>query len=80
MSAVETSGMWTGCHLGGHPAGEADPQRHAHHGLDLLLEPLRGAGHQRAAVFVDQEDRRGVDVEDVPDAGEQLVQQLFSGR
>ena len=49
--------------------GDAHPLHH------LLLEALRGARHERAAVVLEQEDRRGVHVEDVDDSVEELVEE-----
>jgi hypothetical protein len=53
--------------------GHADPLAH------LVLESARGGGHQLAGRTVDQQHRRGVDVEDLADPLEQLVQQILNG-
>ena len=63
--------------LGGDPPGEAMPHRDPDPLLDLLLDPLRGAGAQHAAVVVEQQDRRRVRPQDVGDPLEQLVQQVL---
>jgi hypothetical protein len=66
--------------LRGDPAGEAAPDRDPHAGLDLLLEPLRRPRDQLLAGVVQQEERRGVGVEDVADPDEQLVEQAPEGK
>jgi hypothetical protein len=40
--------------------GEAASERDAYAALDLLLEPLGRAGHERGVVVLEQQDRRRV--------------------
>src|SRR6202030_2764526 len=49
--------------------GDPDPT------LDLLLDPLRGPRHQLLGVAVEEQDRRRVDAERLPHAGQELVEQ-----
>ena len=65
-----------GSALGGDPPGEAAPDRDPHAGLDLLLDALRGLGHEVAGDLVEEQERGGVGPEDRGDALEQLLQQL----
>ena len=51
--------------------GYADPL------ADLLLDAAGGRGDQRGPVGVQEEDRRGVDVEDVAQTVQQLVEQVL---
>ena len=52
------------------PHGDADAPFH------LLLDPLRGTGHELVASLVQQEDGRRVGVEDLAHPVEQLVQEI----
>jgi hypothetical protein len=58
--------------LRGHPSRESGAQRDPHALLDLLLDSLRGAGHQLAGVLVEQEHGDGVDAQRLADAFEQV--------
>ena len=58
-------------------AGEPAPDRDAHSALDLLLEALGGPRHERPVVVVEQQDGRGVRVEDRDHSRQQLVQEVF---
>ena len=62
--------------LGGDPPGEAAPDGDPHAVLDLLLDALRGLGHEVAGDLVEEQERCGVGPEDRGDAIEQLPQQL----
>ena len=66
--------------LGGDATGEALPDRNPHALLDLLLDALGGAGHQLASGRVVEEDRHGVDTQGLPDADQQLVQELLQAQ
>ena len=66
-----------GAALGGDAAREAAAEGDAHALFDFFLDALGGAGVQRVAL--EQEDRDGVDVQDVGDPLQQLLQQLFLG-
>jgi hypothetical protein len=61
--------------LGGDAAGEAAAERDLHALFDLLLDPLGRARVQPVAL--EQEDRDGVDLEDLRDPLEQLVEELL---
>ncbi len=63
--------------LGSDAAGEPAADRDADALLDLLLDPLRRAGVQHLGVVVlDEEERRGVAVEDLGDALEQRGEEV----
>ena len=62
---------------GGNAPREAPSDRYAHPPLDLLLEALGSPRDQRAAVVLEQEDRRGVHVDDLDHPAQQLRQQLL---
>lgn len=57
----------------GEPAADRDPQVPAY----LFLKALRGGGHQKLRVRVEQHDRRRVDSHQIPDPVQQLVEQVF---
>ena len=61
--------------LGRDPAGEALAERNPHAALDLLLDPLGGAGDELLRGDVEQQDRDGVDRERLLDADQELVEQ-----
>ena len=67
-----------GAAFGGDAAGEAAAERDAHALLDFFLDALGGAGVQ--GVAFEQQDRDGVDGEDVGDPLQQLLQQLLLGQ
>jgi hypothetical protein len=58
-------------------AGEPAPHRDADPAFDLLLEALGGPCHERPVVVVEQQDGRGVSVEDRDHAHQKLVQEFF---
>jgi hypothetical protein len=60
----------------GDPPGEAVANRQAEPPLDLLLEPFRGSGSERAPVFLDQQHGRGIRLENAGDPVEQLGEQV----
>jgi hypothetical protein len=63
---------------GCHPAGEPPADRKTKAPVDrLLLHPLGRRRGQRPAVVLDQEDRRGVNLEDLGDPAQQLREQLI---
>src|SRR5436305_1385266 len=62
--------------LGGDPAGEARPEWDPDALLDLLLDAERSACDELVGVLVEQEDRAGVCLEDVPDPLQESLQQL----
>jgi hypothetical protein len=64
----------------GHPAGEAAADRHPEPLPHLLLETLGRGRDELTGVHVQHQDRRGVDPEQVPDAFEELVEQLGDGQ
>ena len=66
--------------LGGDAAGEALADGDLHAALDLFLDALGGAGVQRRAAVVEQQDRGGVGAEDLGDAQQQLAEQLLLGQ
>jgi hypothetical protein len=61
---------------GRHPAREAPADRKAKVLLHLLLQSLGRPGGKRPAVVLDQENGRGVDLEDLGDPLEQLGEQV----
>ena len=52
--------------LGGDPTREAPAYRDADSLLDLFFDSERGAGDELVRLLVEQEDRAGVDFEDLP--------------
>jgi hypothetical protein len=64
--------------LRGDATGEAAAERDPHPLLDLLLDALGGARVQLVAL--EQQDRDGVDGQDVRDALQQLVEQVLLGQ
>ena len=62
---------------GGDPAGEAAPERDPNPLLDLLLDPVRGPRHELVRALVEQQDRGGVDAEDVDGTAQQLFEQVL---
>ena len=67
-----------GAALRGDAAGEAASERDADALLDLLLDALGGAREEQ--VVVQQQDRYGVDLEDLGDPAQQLLQELLLGQ
>ena len=57
-------------------AREAEAHRDARPALHGLLEPMRGARDELVGRLVEQKERRGVALERVADADEQLVEQV----
>ncbi len=80
MSAWSTSVICTGPRSAATRPAKPRPTGMRTPLLDLLLQPLRGPGGQRAAVLLQQQDRDGVHRQDVAHALEQLVQQLAQGK
>jgi hypothetical protein len=61
--------------LGGDPAGKAFADGDPEAGLDLFLEAPRGTGRKLIRFVIQQQDRRGVHVEDRDDPDKQRLQQ-----
>jgi hypothetical protein len=66
--------------VGCDPAREAAADRHADALLDLLLDPERSASHELVRLLVEQEDRAGVDFEDLPCPLEQRREQTVEAQ
>jgi len=62
---------------GGDRACEPTPHRDAHSLRDFLFDPARRRCHQLVRTGVQQEDRGGVDVQDLAHAVQELDKQLF---
>ena len=62
--------------LCGNAAREALPERDADSALDLFLEADGRAGNELVGLLVEQQDRRGVDLEDGTDLVQQLREQI----
>ena len=65
--------------LGGDAAREAAGERHLDALAYLLLQSSCGAREEDAAILVEQQHRRGVDVEGAADALEQLGEHVLQG-
>jgi hypothetical protein len=62
--------------LGGDPPGEASADRDPDALLDLFFDAERRSRDQLVRPFVEQEDRAGVDLEDLPGPLEQRREEL----
>ena len=63
--------------LCGHAACESAAERDPHAALDFLLDPDRGAGDELAPLFVEQEDRARVRLEQLGRSLEERAQELL---
>ena len=66
--------------LGGDPAGEAPAHRDSDALLDLLLDAERRTRDELVSALVEQQDRAGVDLEDLTSALEQRGEQVVEAQ
>ncbi len=77
MSAWSTSAMKIGTRPAAIRPAKPSADRDPHPGLDLLLDPLGRTGDQLVALVVVQQDRHGVDPQDVLDALQKLSEEVL---